>query len=164
MVINPTTNLASYNPSKTRCTRYNIMWKSFSVNFVVVFFPGPPVSSTNKTDRHDRTEILLKVAFNFITITMIILEDLNVIVRWNTSMNVMRWSRRGVIEMRPCFNLQNFWLPFVICNHFLSNIYIIRWFAMTVLSQIFESSWDSLSHVSLSRTHGRHMLFSRLFD
>jgi hypothetical protein len=26
------------------------------------FSPGPPVSSTNKTDRHDITEILLKVA------------------------------------------------------------------------------------------------------
>ena len=26
------------------------------------FSPGPPVSSTNKTDRHDTAEILLKVA------------------------------------------------------------------------------------------------------
>ena len=31
------------------------------------FSPGPPVSSTNKTDRHDITEILLKVALNYIT-------------------------------------------------------------------------------------------------
>jgi hypothetical protein len=29
------------------------------------FSQGPPVSSTNKTDRHDITEILLKVALNF---------------------------------------------------------------------------------------------------
>jgi hypothetical protein len=28
------------------------------------FSPGPPVSSTNKTDRHDITEILLKVALS----------------------------------------------------------------------------------------------------
>ena len=28
------------------------------------FSPGPPVSSTNKTDRHDITELLLKVALN----------------------------------------------------------------------------------------------------
>jgi hypothetical protein len=28
----------------------------------VVVFPGIPVSSTNETDRHDITEILLKVA------------------------------------------------------------------------------------------------------
>ena len=28
--------------------------------------PGSPVSSTNKTDHHDKTEILLKVALNTI--------------------------------------------------------------------------------------------------
>jgi hypothetical protein len=32
--------------------------------------PGTPASSTNKTDRHDITEILLKVALNIITITL----------------------------------------------------------------------------------------------
>jgi hypothetical protein len=31
-----------------------------------LFFPGIPVSSTNKTDRHDVTETLLKVALNTI--------------------------------------------------------------------------------------------------
>ena len=30
------------------------------------FSPGSPVSSTNKTDRHDNTEILIKVALNTI--------------------------------------------------------------------------------------------------
>ena len=30
------------------------------------FSPTPPVSSTNKTDRHDKTEILLKVALSTI--------------------------------------------------------------------------------------------------
>jgi hypothetical protein len=30
------------------------------------FSPGPPVSSINKTDLHDITEILLKVALNTI--------------------------------------------------------------------------------------------------
>jgi hypothetical protein len=33
------------------------------------FFPCVPVSSTNKTDHHDITEILLKVALNTITLT-----------------------------------------------------------------------------------------------
>jgi hypothetical protein len=37
-----------------------------SVSFVRWFSPGTPVSSTNKTDRHDMTEILLKVALNTI--------------------------------------------------------------------------------------------------
>ena len=36
------------------------------------FSPGPPVSSTNKTDHHDITEILLKVTLNTITQTNII--------------------------------------------------------------------------------------------
>jgi hypothetical protein len=31
--------------------------------------PGPPVSSTNKADRHDIAEILLKVALNTINHT-----------------------------------------------------------------------------------------------
>ena len=32
--------------------------------------PGTPVSSTNKTDNHDITEILLKVALNIVTLTL----------------------------------------------------------------------------------------------
>ena len=34
------------------------------------FSPSPPVSSTNKTDRHDVTEILLKVSLNTIKQTL----------------------------------------------------------------------------------------------
>jgi hypothetical protein len=34
-------------------------------------FPGTPVSSTNKTDCHDITEILLKVALNIIALTLL---------------------------------------------------------------------------------------------
>ena len=34
------------------------------------FSPGTPVSSTNKTDGHNITEILLKVALNTITLTL----------------------------------------------------------------------------------------------
>jgi hypothetical protein len=33
------------------------------------FFPVIPVFATNKTDRHDRTEILLKVTLNTIILT-----------------------------------------------------------------------------------------------
>ena len=35
-----------------------------------LFSPGPPISSTNKTDHHDMTEILLKVALDIITLTL----------------------------------------------------------------------------------------------
>ncbi len=37
-------------------------------HIITVFSPGTPVSSTNKTDHHDITEILLKVALNTITL------------------------------------------------------------------------------------------------
>ena len=37
-----------------------------------MFSPDSPVSSTNKTDRHDIAEILLKVALNTIAITLFI--------------------------------------------------------------------------------------------
>ena len=53
-----TTKVLSLNPihGDVYSTRYNIMW----------FSPVISVSSTNKTDRHDITEILLKVALNTI--------------------------------------------------------------------------------------------------
>jgi len=35
-----------------------------------VVFSGTPVSSTNKTDYHDITEILLKVVLNTINLTL----------------------------------------------------------------------------------------------
>jgi hypothetical protein len=34
------------------------------INGKTPFSPGPPVSPTNKTDRHDITEILLKVSLS----------------------------------------------------------------------------------------------------
>ena len=53
-------------PLMARCTRYNIMWSSFSTAgqwFTLV-------SSTNKTDCNDVAAILLKVALNTITLTL----------------------------------------------------------------------------------------------
>ena len=38
-----------------------------------VVFSGTPVSSTNKTNRHDIAEILLKVALNIIALTLALL-------------------------------------------------------------------------------------------
>ena len=56
------------------CTLYSI--QRYVIKFVSDFAAGrwfslgAPVSSTNKTDRHDITEILLKVALNTITLTI----------------------------------------------------------------------------------------------
>ena len=56
------------------------------------FSSGTPISSTNKTDHHDITEILLKVALNTI----------NQIISWNVvvcvSVNLMLKKKGGVLE------------------------------------------------------------------
>jgi hypothetical protein len=64
-----TTKVVSLNPAHGEV--YSI--QHYMINFVSDlrqtgrwFSPGIPVSSTNKTDRHDITEILLKVALNTI--------------------------------------------------------------------------------------------------
>ena len=62
--------------TQARCSRYNIMWSSLSVTCGrSVVSPGISVSSTNKIDRHEITEILLKVASNTITLTLTLLID-----------------------------------------------------------------------------------------
>jgi hypothetical protein len=43
----------------------------------LVVFSGTPVFSTNKYDRNDRTEMLLKVASNTITIPSTVKEEYN---------------------------------------------------------------------------------------
>jgi len=57
-------------PFMARCIRYNIIWCSLPVTFdrSVVFF-GYSDFHANKTDLHDITEILLKVALNTINQT-----------------------------------------------------------------------------------------------
>jgi hypothetical protein len=60
-----TTNIVSSNPAQARCTRYNIMWLSFSVTCARSL-----ISSTNKTDLHDITEIVLKGALNTRILTL----------------------------------------------------------------------------------------------
>ena len=47
--------------------RYNFLWLCLSL--IAEDFPSPPVFSTNKTDRHDIGEILLKVALKTIALT-----------------------------------------------------------------------------------------------
>jgi hypothetical protein len=49
------------------------------------FSPDPPVSSTNKTERHDITEILLKVALNIIKQTINVLDFLVCFMMFNAT-------------------------------------------------------------------------------
>ena len=90
-----------------KCTRYNIMRLSLSVTWgrSVVF------SATNKTDRYDITEILLKVALNTITLTILFM-------CWN-------WSIKGLKMMlthggfNVCYFLKiSYWSVLVFLFHF----------------------------------------------
>ena len=60
--------MAKFNNRKTLLCDKVCQWLTAGRRFS----PGTPVSSTNKTDSHDKTEILLKVALNTITLTLII--------------------------------------------------------------------------------------------
>jgi hypothetical protein len=55
------------------------------------FLPGTPISSNNKTDRHDKTEILLKVALNTITLT-ITLRPTTCINQISTFIKIKTWT------------------------------------------------------------------------
>ena len=53
------------------------------------FSPGIPVSSTNKTDRHDITEILLKVVLNLITLTLYFFLSHSKYLRYNLTLVIL---------------------------------------------------------------------------
>ena len=65
-----TTNVVTSNPAQMRCTWYNITCDKVCQWLTTGswFSPCTPVLA-NRTDRHDITEILLKVALNTITLT-----------------------------------------------------------------------------------------------
>jgi hypothetical protein len=67
------------------------------------FCPGTPLSSTNKTDRHDITEILLKAALNTINHTP------QPPVHWSEKRNLVGWI---VIDVILKFNKRHLY----ICN------------------------------------------------
>jgi hypothetical protein len=58
------TDVVSSNLDHARCTLCDKVCQRLATG--QWFSPGPPVSSTNKADRHDITEILLKVTLNTI--------------------------------------------------------------------------------------------------
>jgi hypothetical protein len=62
-----TTNIVSSNTTRTRCTRDWVLY--YVIKIASDFSLCNPVSSNNKTDRHDIAELLLKVALNTISIT-----------------------------------------------------------------------------------------------
>ena len=63
------------------------------------FSPGTPVSSTNKTDRHDITEILLKVALNSIINSNHKFDSINM----STVRQMLEWSWIGIETIKYVF-------------------------------------------------------------
>ena len=111
------------------------------------FSPGSPVSSTNKTDRHNIVEILLKVAFNFITIT-----PCRVSIYFNsyikelffnlfTTYLHLKWS--GVRIFVECIILFT-----VIWQGFKTNRRFLFWFFIPVKNNIF-----TLPYLGLHNAH-----------
>jgi len=114
------------------------------------FSPGPPVSSTNKTDRHDITEILLKVALNTIKQTNI--------TRINT---VVIRDREPVVNiLYATFRVTVIGL-FIVFNVTFNNISIISWRSVLLVEETgvsrenhrpVASHWQTLSHYVVSST------------
>ena len=120
-----TTNVVSLNPTRARFTRYNIIWSSLSVATGQWFSPGNPVSSTNKTDHHDITEILLKVALSVLnqqTIRKLLSE-----LMYNKKKNLI--STQIVISLKStclwrntiCYNINiiNNWLVWKVVKYYI---------------------------------------------
>ena len=76
----------------TKCTRYDSRWLSLSQWLVAGrwYSLGIPVSSTNKTDCHDITEILLKVTQNTKTLTLSIVRC------------ILTYGQRKFLRMEMC--------------------------------------------------------------
>ena len=80
------------------------------------FSPGPPVSSTNKTDRHDITEILLKVAWNTIK------QTISFSILWRQLYNRNNFSLLICVLMpRTCLILPSAYIKFRVYIYFGSS-------------------------------------------
>jgi hypothetical protein len=80
------------------------------------FSLSTPVSSTNKTDRHDITELLLKVALNTITLFMAIyiMVDMPMLNtgRNTTESRICKWLKYSgcLARSRNCSRFASFWV------------------------------------------------------
>ena len=113
-----TTEFVSSNPAHGRCTRYNIMRKSLSATWGrSVFFSRYSSSSTNKTDRHNITEIQLKVALNTINLKPLCFDYVLLTLEAKSINWALMWTERRthaspVVDTRPGCTLSNgFFIP-----------------------------------------------------
>jgi hypothetical protein len=88
------------------------------------FSPGTPVSSTNKTDRHDITAILLKEVLNTITISLPY-SDCNLFISF--PLTNISWLTSSDSDCLLC-SLWCFFLCFIWCCFVHSNCHYLSYF------------------------------------
>ena len=97
----------------------------------------PP--STNKTDRHDITEILLKVALNTIALTLTTYLRKLLFIRWvDTSEEVTGYPSARAQESTPCFSEMHVAQSWFLCSVlwasvclFVLFLWVCFWFLIT---------------------------------
>ena len=72
------------------------------------FFPGTLVSSTNKTDRHHITEILMKVALNTINPKnqTLICENVYQVFKYSSLLDRQTWSDAKLLQVNNAIDIQ----------------------------------------------------------
>ena len=129
-----TTNLVSSNPTRARCTRYNIVWSSCQWNAVGRwFYPCTPVYSNNKTDRHHIAELLLKVALN--TINSIQAKPNQTMLKW--------WILTSIVCAKIAFSWIRDFVGSVLLSEHINMVTCIRWILNFVACQF---SWIAYSN------------------
>ena len=83
------------------------------------FFTGTPVSSTNKTHRHDITEILLKVALS--TINQPTFFDLRILI---TPLVSLSFSRNIIVDISVTYRHLQYTVSYYVCHTAFQKLYI----------------------------------------
>jgi energy-converting hydrogenase Eha subunit E len=129
--------ISAYSPLKwwvriqlmANCNRYNIMWYiCLWLEAGWWFSPGTLISSTNKSDRHDITEILLKIALNTISIALLCIETtfsiLKHLMTLTCFVNINVVQSLILLRFVVLFGLWPFRLSIKLCIFHLSFFYL----------------------------------------
>ena len=146
-------------PFMARCTRYNIMWCHWLAT-CRWFSPGSLVSSTNKTDRHNITEILLKVALNTI--------NLNPDLQYYTTSSTKGIIIKFVYWGKPCRALWkdnlNWWLTINKANNHLSPQLTEHKIKTTTYVQVVDWDRQTIGIVTAKRSNYVTYLYNTLYS
>jgi hypothetical protein len=137
-------------PLMVRCTQYNIMWFSL----------GTAISSTNKTDRHDIAEILLKVPLkNINQLHQNKHDSINLswplLLIWNLVYTCpveyfQRYSTRSFVGIYFYLNDMLNYNMYIICIFFKEwSYFIVRNQTYTIVAYLWSQKTFILTHLSM---------------